>query len=78
VAKVVDGISLRIWHAVHCLKHNSAGAKADTYQARDDRSCSNGSGGLIAPAECAMHLVDFLLDEDFGREPVVDLRDLGR
>ena len=36
------------------------------------------SGGLIAPAECAMHLVDFLLDEDFGREAVVDLRDLGR
>ena len=32
---------------------------------------------LVAPGECAMHLVDFLLDEDFGREPVADLRDLG-
>lgn len=34
------------------------------------------SGGLIAPAECAMHLVDFLLDADFGRDAVADLRDL--
>jgi benzil reductase ((S)-benzoin forming) len=34
------------------------------------------SGGLVAPDDCAMHLVDFLLDEDFGREPVADLRDL--
>ena len=34
------------------------------------------SGGLVAAAECAMHLVDFLLDPDFGREPVADLRAL--
>ncbi len=36
------------------------------------------SGELVAPAECAMHLVDFLLDPDFGREPVADLRELMR
>ena len=30
----------------------------------------------VAPDECAMHLADYLLDEDFGREPVADLRDL--
>lgn len=34
------------------------------------------SGTLVAPETCAMHLVDFLLDEAFGREPVADLRDL--
>mgnify|MGYP006193349073 CR=1 FL=1 len=43
---------------------------------RDRFAEMQASGGLIAPAECAMHLVDFLLDEDFGREPVLDLREL--
>jgi len=32
------------------------------------------SGGLDAPAACARRLVDFLLSERFGREPVADLR----
>lgn len=34
------------------------------------------SGGLVAPEEAAMHLVDYLLDERFGAEPVADLREL--
>lgn len=34
------------------------------------------SGSLVAPEACAMHLVDFMLDADFGRSPVADLRDL--
>ena len=50
----------------------------ERFPLRDRFAEMQASGGLIAPAECAMHLVDFLLDEDFGREPVVDLRDLGR
>ncbi|KQQ88933.1 SDR family oxidoreductase [Massilia sp. Leaf139] len=31
-------------------------------------------GALAAPAECARKLVDYLLAEDFGSEPVADLR----
>jgi benzil reductase ((S)-benzoin forming) len=31
-------------------------------------------GGLAAPEECARKLVTFLLTEDFGSEPVADLR----
>jgi hypothetical protein len=31
-------------------------------------------GALASPEECASKLVDFLLDENFGREPVADLR----
>jgi len=45
---------------------------------RDRFAEMQASGGLIAPAECAMHLVDFLLDDDFGREATADLRDLMR
>ena len=48
----------------------------DRFPLRDRFAEMQASGGLIAPAECAMHLVDFLLDEDFGREPVADLREL--
>ena len=48
----------------------------ERFPLRDRFAEMQASGGLIAPAECAMHLVDFLLDEDFGREPVVDLREL--
>ena len=49
----------------------------ERFPLRDRFAEMQASGGLIAPDECAMHLVDFLLDEDFGREPVADLRDLG-
>jgi hypothetical protein len=31
-------------------------------------------GGLAKPEECARQLVDYLLTEDFGSEPVADLR----
>ena len=48
----------------------------ERFPLRDRFAEMQASGGLIAPAECAMHLVDFLLDEDFGREPVADLREL--
>ena len=48
----------------------------ERFPLRDRFAELQASGGLIAPAECAMHLVDFLLDEDFGREPVADLREL--
>lgn len=48
----------------------------ERFPLRDRFAEMQASGGLIAPAECAMHLVDFLLDEDFGREPVLDLREL--
>lgn len=48
----------------------------ERFPARDRFAQMQASGGLVAPAECAMHLVDYLLDEDFGREPVADLRDL--
>ena len=48
----------------------------ERFPLRDRFAQMQASGGLIAPAECAMHLVDFLLDEDFGREPVADLREL--
>jgi NAD(P)-dependent dehydrogenase (short-subunit alcohol dehydrogenase family) len=48
----------------------------ERFPLRDRFAEMQASGGLVAPAECAMHLVDFLLDEDFGREPVADLRDL--
>lgn len=48
----------------------------ERFPLRDRFAQMQASGGLIAPAECAMHVVDFLLDEDFGREPVVDLREL--
>ena len=50
----------------------------ERFPLRDRFAEMQASGGLVAPAECAMHLVDFVLDEDFGREPVADLRDLGR
>ncbi|MDX9885507.1 SDR family oxidoreductase [Thauera sp.] len=50
----------------------------ERFPLRDRFAEMQASGGLIAPAECAMHLVDFLLDEDFGREPVADLRELMR
>lgn len=33
-------------------------------------------GSLASPEECAGRLVDFLLGEEFGREPVADLRTL--
>ena len=49
----------------------------ERFPLRDRFAEMQASGGLVAPGECAMHLVDFLLDEDFGREPVADLRDLG-
>lgn len=49
----------------------------ERFPLRDRFAEMQASGGLVAPDECAMHLVDFLLDEDFGREPVADLRDLG-
>jgi NAD(P)-dependent dehydrogenase (short-subunit alcohol dehydrogenase family) len=48
----------------------------ERFPLRDRFAEMQASGGLVAPAECAMHLVDFLLDEDFGHEPVADLRDL--
>jgi NAD(P)-dependent dehydrogenase (short-subunit alcohol dehydrogenase family) len=48
----------------------------ERFPLRDRFAEMQASGGLVAPGECAMHLVDFLLDEDFGREPVVDLREL--
>jgi benzil reductase ((S)-benzoin forming) len=32
-------------------------------------------GHLSSPADCARRLVDFLLDEGFGQNPVADLRD---
>ena len=51
---------------------------SERFPLRDRFAEMQASGGLVAPAECAMHLVDFLLDEDFGREAVADLRDLGR
>ena len=50
----------------------------ERFPLRDRFAEMQASGGLIAPDECAMHLVDFLLDENFGSEPVADLRDLGR
>ncbi len=49
----------------------------ERFPLRDRFAEMQASGGLVAPAACAMHLVDYLLDEDFGREPVADLRDLG-
>ena len=49
----------------------------ERFPLRDRFAEMQASGGLVAPGECAMHLVDFLLGEDFGREPVADLRDLG-
>lgn len=48
----------------------------ERFPLRDRFAQMQASGGLIAPAECAMHVVDFLLDDDFGREAVIDLRDL--
>jgi len=48
----------------------------ERFPLRDRFAEMQASGGLLAPAECAMHLADYLLDEDFGREPVADLRDL--
>ena len=48
----------------------------ERFPLRDRFAQMQACGGLTAPAECAMHLVDFLLDADFGREPVADLRDL--
>jgi NAD(P)-dependent dehydrogenase (short-subunit alcohol dehydrogenase family) len=48
----------------------------ERFPLRDRFAEMQASGGLIAPAECAMHLVDFLLDEGFGRAPVADLREL--
>jgi NAD(P)-dependent dehydrogenase (short-subunit alcohol dehydrogenase family) len=48
----------------------------ERFPLRDRFAQMQASGGLVAPAECAMHLVDFLLDQDFGREPVADLREL--
>ncbi|MDI3513377.1 MAG: hypothetical protein PWP40_606 [Rhodocyclaceae bacterium] len=50
----------------------------ERFPLRDRFAEMQASGGLIAPAECAMHLVDFLLDDDFGREATADLRDLMR
>ena len=50
----------------------------ERFPLRDRFAEMQASGGLIAPDECAMHRVDFLLDEAVGREPVADLRDLGR
>ena len=35
------------------------------------------SGALVSPADCARRLVDYLLAENFGREPVADLREVG-
>lgn len=34
-------------------------------------------GGLTSPADCARHLVDYLLSDRFGDVPVADLRDFG-
>lgn len=48
----------------------------ERFPLRDRFAEMQASGGLVAPELCAMHLVDFLLDEDFGREPVADLREL--
>lgn len=48
----------------------------ERFPLRDRFAQMQASGGLVAPALCAMHLVDFLLDEDFGREPTADLREL--
>lgn len=48
----------------------------ERFPLRDRFAEMQASGGLVAPEACAMHLVDYLLDEDFGREPVADLRDL--
>lgn len=48
----------------------------ERFPLRDRFAEMQANGGLVAPAECAMHLVNYLLDEDFGREPVADLRDL--
>lgn len=48
----------------------------ERFPLRDRFAQMQASGGLIAPAECAMHVVDFLLDDDFGRDAVADLRDL--
>jgi hypothetical protein len=34
------------------------------------------SGALTSPSECAARLVDYLLGDGFGRDPVTDLREL--
>ncbi len=49
---------------------------SERFPLRDRFAEMQAQGGLTDPAECAMHLVDFLLDADFGREPVADLREL--
>ena len=34
------------------------------------------SGALASPADCARRLVDYVLGDLFGRQPVADLREL--
>lgn len=53
-------------------------ASAERFPQRERFVDLQRSGALVAPEVCAMHLVDYLLDDDFGREAVADLRDLMR
>lgn len=50
----------------------------DVFPMRERFVALRDSGSLWSPEDCAERLVEYLLGQDFGREPVADLRDLHR
>lgn len=47
----------------------------DRFPLRERFDMLKSSGQLVSPQDCAARLVDYLLSDRFGREPVADLRD---
>lgn len=48
----------------------------EQFPLRDQFAAMQQAGGLISPAAAAARLVAYLLSEDFGAQPTMDLRDL--
>lgn len=79
--QVDDGAGLRICSTAPGVVDTDmqAAVRACTleqFPLRDQFAAMQQAGGLIAPAAAAARLVDYLLAEDFGAQPTMDLRDL--